>query len=532
MGLFKPTWQSKNKRKAEKAVDKINNQKTLEEIAKSNVWDCVRAKAIKKLTDKNVLIYVAEYSFGVVKNSANERLVELRKAEVSALTDQTELVRVAKNDKDWVVRKTAIDKVNDSAIVQELYIYNTIHGETYYERKQAMNKLTSQDALAQVVKNLDNWGLYEKAFEKLNDQTILADIANAKYVKAEYVRIAAAKKLADQDLAQKVYADVAKNAINAEVRKRAAEELSDTASNRALVQKCYTDVVKNSETWHDCQRDFEKLAGQAVFADIAKNAVNSYVAKMAAEKLTDPSLLAEVVKRSEHHEAQYIAVSKLNDQTVLADMVSKVTDPSIRKAAVERLTVQSVIADIARNDEDDSVRGTAVEKLTDQTALAFVVKNEERDGYISLLAAKNMTDQSLAQEAYAYIAKHDFYPGNVIKYANTAYGPLMVAVGNLANRTLLADVAKNAKYTKIRIEAMKKAGILCDTNEHQWVEAGQCRKKCTVCGVGIYDHDYKQTYYDGSGAEVSVERCKCTKCGHEGWASGYSSELQKDYFLE
>ncbi len=530
MGLFKPAWQSNNRSKAEKAVDKIDDQKKLEEIAKSDVCGYVRAKAIKKLTDRDVVAYVAKHHrydrTGIVKSTANARLSELRQAEVSVLTDQAELIRVAKNDEDWAVRQTAIKNLKDPKLIEELYIYNTIHGGTSYEKEQAMNHLTSQDALAQVVKSIDNGFINEEAFKKLTDQTILADIANAKNAKTEYVRIAAAKKLTDQNLAQTVYADIAENGMDAGVRKGAAKMLSHNASNQALIQKVYADAVRNSRTWDDCRSDIWVLTGQAAFADIAKNAVNSYVAERAVEKLTDPSLLADVVKSSKHHKVQYIAVSKLNDQTALADIVNQVSEPSIRREAAKRLTIQSVLADIAKNHEDDDVRETAVKKLTDQTTLAFIVINEEKDGYVSLSAAKNMTDQSLAQEAYAFIAKHDIYP------EERTNKPLLEAVENLTDQTLLADVAKSAKSPEVRIEAMKKTGMLCDINEHKWVEAGQCRKRCTVCGVGIYDHDYKQTYYDGSGADVSIERCKCTKCGHEGWASGFGSELQKGYCLE
>lgn len=131
MGLFKPAWRSDNTKKAEDAVRKITDQKMLEEIAKSDIWGYARAIAIRKLTNIQVVASIAihhEYDrTGAVKNAANERFIELRQKDISSLTDQTELIAIAKNDQHWAVRKSAIKRLNDPALAQELYVYNVTH---------------------------------------------------------------------------------------------------------------------------------------------------------------------------------------------------------------------------------------------------------------------------------------------------------------------------------------------------------------------------------------------------------------------
>jgi hypothetical protein len=134
--------------------------------------------------------------------------------------------------------------LNDPALAQELYVYNVTHRGI--EAADAIDELTTQDALAQVITNVDDWRLYRKAFEKLIDQTILARIANTEGSKAEYVRIEAADKLDDHDLAQSIYADVAKNGLDVIVRMRATERLHDQKEKQTLVEKNRVDFVINS----------------------------------------------------------------------------------------------------------------------------------------------------------------------------------------------------------------------------------------------------------------------------------------------
>ena len=219
--------------------------------------------------------------------------------------------------------------MNDPALAQELYVYNVTHRGI--EAADAIDELTTQDALAQVITKVEDWRLYSKAFDKLTDQTILVRIANTKDSKAEYVRIEAADKLDDLDLAQSVYADVTKNGLDVVVRMRATERLHDQKEKQTLVEKNRVDFVINSHLWSDCENEFALVSEQTAFAAIAINANHSLTAEKAIEKLYDQTLLAEVIKHTKHPELQYDAVCKLNDQELLSAVIGSISEQLARK---------------------------------------------------------------------------------------------------------------------------------------------------------------------------------------------------------
>jgi hypothetical protein len=104
MGLFKPAWQSKNMQKAIKAVAKINDPKKLEIIAKSDVYNTVRLAAIDKINDQKIVELIVK----------SGEWASFRANVVKRLTDPNVLADIAKNDKDWEVRKAAIETLNPS----------------------------------------------------------------------------------------------------------------------------------------------------------------------------------------------------------------------------------------------------------------------------------------------------------------------------------------------------------------------------------------------------------------------------------
>jgi len=127
-----------------------------------------------------------------------------------------------------------------------------------------------------------------KKVEKLTDQNKLADIAKKAFNLS--VRIAAADKLTDRSLAQKVYIDIAtnKSPSSEAVRMLAAEKLTD----KSLAQKIYIDIatnVSNNEGIRMLVADeklTDKSLAQKVYLDIAANAYSEDTRKRAAEKLT------------------------------------------------------------------------------------------------------------------------------------------------------------------------------------------------------------------------------------------------------
>jgi len=110
------------------------------------------------------------------------------------------------------------------------------------------------------------------------------------------VCLRAAENLADQELAQKVYIDIAQDDKHLADRLRAAGKLA----NQNLAQGIYADIAvnDNDNKWDEEYRKnaIEKLTNPKLLAYVAKNATNSRMRKAAAQKLTDPNLLASVAK--------------------------------------------------------------------------------------------------------------------------------------------------------------------------------------------------------------------------------------------
>jgi hypothetical protein len=92
MGLFKPAWQSDNKEKALKVVSKETDQTRLAEIARSAPLMPVRRAAVDRLTDKAVLVDLAksEEDFGL-RSYIEKRLIYIRYKELSGNDEATVL---------------------------------------------------------------------------------------------------------------------------------------------------------------------------------------------------------------------------------------------------------------------------------------------------------------------------------------------------------------------------------------------------------------------------------------------------------
>ena len=87
MGLFKPAWQSENKKKALKAVEKTTEQTILADIAKNAKIMEVREAAVKMLDIQPILLYVAQ----------NDEYLAVRTAAIKKLTDQNTLAEIVNN---------------------------------------------------------------------------------------------------------------------------------------------------------------------------------------------------------------------------------------------------------------------------------------------------------------------------------------------------------------------------------------------------------------------------------------------------
>ncbi len=143
------------------------------------------------------------------------------------------------------------------------------------------------------------------------------------------------------------------------------------------------------------------------------------------------------------------AVNKLSNQTRLSKIAVFDEEEYVRKAAVRRLTDQKLLAKIARIDKNKEVREAAVTILTSQSVLSEIAKTDE-SLIVRFGAAKKLRDRSVAQTAFAEIAKKENPRENPLDL------PLREALDFLDDQALLAEVAETALDPEARRVAIGK----------------------------------------------------------------------------
>jgi hypothetical protein len=242
----------------------------LADIAKNDKADWMREYAVKKLANQ---VLLAEIGL----NHREEDSVRAEAVKNPNLTDQEVLTEIAKNDEDEWVRKYAADKLEDKSLAQTVY--------------------------AEIVKNYEYDDLRSSAASRLTDQILLADTARKD--KSSLVRMTAADKLKDRNLAQSVYIDVAKNGKEKWARSEAVKRLADLL----------------------------------LLAEFAKNDKNRDVRLAAVENshFIDQNLLGYIAKNDKDGWLRSRAAKKITDQTLLSDIAKNDKDSWVRRSAKDRL---------------------------------------------------------------------------------------------------------------------------------------------------------------------------------------------------
>jgi len=261
---------AENVRLRKLAVEKLSDPKILTALAKNGRggWidsnSDVRKKAVEKLSDFAVLSdiansrdcdrYVCKWMTGNgmaltaktidLRDVARERLRELRKKtleDVERVTNQALLADIAQNAEHSDVRLIAADKLDDKALAQEVYASVAKNEVGAYLRKEAIERLTDPNALADVARNATHGGSRLMAADKLDDKALAQEVYAhvAKNSEDQDMRMAAVKRLTDPE----TLTDIAQNALYSDVRLEAADRLGD----KALAQKVYADVAQRGK---------------------------------------------------------------------------------------------------------------------------------------------------------------------------------------------------------------------------------------------------------------------------------------------
>lgn len=425
--LFKPVWQSDDKEKALKTVDKETDQLKLSEIAQKAILSVVRLSAAEKLDGQRQVL-------------AQEVFAD-----------------IAKNDKNENIRIDAAKKLDEK--YQTVFAYIAINYTGFYSEyltlgDVAMKKLTDIRLLSEVATNARSYYMRLLAIEKLDfsqNQILFAHIA--KNDKHRVVRKEVFDKL-DQLQHQTLFADIAKNDEDAGQRIGAIKKLDEQQ------QALFADIAKNDKHEEVRRAAVEKLTDQTILVEVAKND-DSYAGSDATEKIIEQSVLIYVARYAKGEKARSTAIKKLDKQhqVLFAEFGIHDECPAIRSMAIKELNeqYQELFANFAKKrDEQDYVRLTAVKKLTNQILLADVAKNANL-WKVRKAAIEKLTDQRLLAE----VAKDDIIERISEEY-ESEHGYMiraeigMIAVGKLFDKNLLANIAENAEHEKVREAAEKR----------------------------------------------------------------------------
>jgi hypothetical protein len=100
----------------------------------------------------------------------------VRGAAVERLTNQTALAQVVKNESTASIRKAAVANLVDQTLITDM----ATNDKNPSVRGAAVERLTNQAVLAHVAKNEEVASIRRAAVAKLTDQIMLAEVANAR----------------------------------------------------------------------------------------------------------------------------------------------------------------------------------------------------------------------------------------------------------------------------------------------------------------------------------------------------------------
>ena len=291
------------------AADRSADQSLLAEIAKNDNHTQVRVAAVEKLDAQTLPVEIAKNKQDAgVQKCAKDKLApsvlaatdqatlaevaktheksSARSSAASQLTDQVLLAKIARTDKNYEVRAAAVANLDDQdelTIIAKTDNYAAVFGA-------AIRKLSIPTVITELAMNHDDCGRQAAAVGSLTDQSMLAEIMRE--TKEPSVYVEAADRLADQNAAQKLIAEIALMAKNPDPETAGRWKRWMIASQDICRKECSGD--KNFEICQVGIRAVEKLTDISILADIANTATEPKLRSAAAERLAIQS--AKVAK--------------------------------------------------------------------------------------------------------------------------------------------------------------------------------------------------------------------------------------------
>lgn len=164
MRLFRPVWENRdNPDKALRAVSRIKSQKKLKLIALDELTcDTAKAEAIDHIVDEDMLLEIG-LTVVTISLSVSTALTEM----VRRLQDSNKLLALVAQAKEPIVRRTALDRINDPVALAQIAQQNSDD----MIRVEALRRIDDTAVLAQAAKVDPRWEVRVEALKKLGMDT-------------------------------------------------------------------------------------------------------------------------------------------------------------------------------------------------------------------------------------------------------------------------------------------------------------------------------------------------------------------------
>ncbi|MDR2598819.1 MAG: hypothetical protein LBC73_00910 [Oscillospiraceae bacterium] len=376
MGLFKPIW--KDDTKARAFIMTTANQSKLAEIVLNSENPSVRLLAAKKLDSpdiiKNILPNLNDQH--IVASFAFHFNDDVRKSAIKIITDQSTLAYIITNSLYMDDQKTAINKLTNQNILAEVlksdfnYTIRSDYSFDFAFATTVLSKVTDQSLIKKIAIESKNTRIRSMARERLDDKSAVSDEYLAKHDADPDTRIASIKKVKDKN----VLADIAKNDSIHTVQIAAIKQIQD--------QTVLADIAKNDIEPDVQKKAVERLQDQAALIDIANRDIHYSVRILAADKLTDPTvtqgIYTDVIKKGlPFHELEYL-IRKVTDQEYLAEIALDGYRPSAPlaiKQISDENTIIKVAVEVASNGEKDAYIRNEMANIALKYDLALDIKS-------------------------------------------------------------------------------------------------------------------------------------------------------------
>ena len=169
-----------------KALGKLTDQVVLIDIAKKDKDRDVQKAAVRRITDERVLADIAK----------NEENWEVCKEAVKGLTTESILIDVARNAYSSYAKRAAVEKLTDQVALLDFANNNSDNNVRFAAATKLKDEQSAQKVYAEIARNKKDLYIRKEAVEKLIDQALLLDLAKSD----RDIREEAIKKLGPESL--------------------------------------------------------------------------------------------------------------------------------------------------------------------------------------------------------------------------------------------------------------------------------------------------------------------------------------------